>query len=63
MARRKVSLVQLRDIVRARVTKGSAFMLTHEEYKHEQEQIKAYLATLDKPAIFAKYPNYTYDLA
>lgn len=64
MPRRKVSDDQLREIVRARLTKGDAFVRFEGPitYTVKQEQIKQDLAKLDRREIFSRYPYLTYDL-
>lgn len=62
MAKRKVTDDQLRTIVKARLTKGSAFMMDHETYLTNQQTTANHLADLDRAEIFRRYPEYTYDL-
>lgn len=62
MAKRKVTDNQLREVVRARRTKGSAFMLKGAEYNALQEQVKTELSGMSRAEIFARWPEYTYDL-
>ena len=61
MSKRKVSDDQLRDIVRARLTKGLAFMLKAPEYEHVQEVTRNKLATMSREEIMREYSYCCYD--
>ncbi len=60
--KRKVTDACLREIVRARVTKGDAFRMDFAEYATRQDAVKAELANMTRTEIFAKYSYATYDL-
>lgn len=60
--RHKVTDQQLRDVVRVRKTKGSAFMLSSPEYETMQVRVKTELEAMTRAEIFSAYPEYTYDL-
>lgn len=62
MPKRKVTDEQLREIVRSRRTKGSAFSHSHADYVALQERVTNELAQLSRVDIFAKFPDYCYDL-
>lgn len=64
MTKRSVDLDQLRSIVRARMTKGAAFMLSDKtgEYQAKQAEVKAMLEGMSREQIMAKWPDYTYDI-
>lgn len=60
--KRKVSDDKLRDIVRARITKGDAFRLDGPTYDARQEEVKAQLASMSRKEIMAQYSYATYDI-
>lgn len=60
--KRQVTDEQLRELIRARKTKGSAFMLSHEEYEKIQRETRAELAALSRSELFARYQEYVYDV-
>lgn len=59
--RRKLTEEQARDIVRARLTKGSAFLKGATSYEEQQEKVKAELANLSIDELKQRWPNHTYD--
>lgn len=62
MAKRRVTVEQLREIIRARLTKGSAFSMNNMDYEKYQTTTKEQLATLDKEQLLKIYSAYTYDV-
>lgn len=62
MAKRKLPTDQLRHVIRARMTKGEAFSSTHHDYQARQTDIAAMLHTMTRDELFAKYPEYLYDM-
>ena len=62
MTRRNVTTEQLREIVKARITKGDAFILKGDAYRQEQERVRQELAAMKPSEIVAKYPNHVYDI-
>lgn len=60
--KRRVTIDQLRDMVRARRTKGDAFRCKHNEYEATQAKVKAELEAMSFAEIIAKFPEYTYDI-
>lgn len=59
--KRKLTEEQARDIVRARLTKGSAFLKGPISYTVQQDQVKAELSTMSIDELKRRYPNHTYD--
>lgn len=55
MSKRKVSDDQLREIVRARLTKGLAFSLKAFEYERVQEATRKRLAEMSREEILKEY--------
>lgn len=51
---------ELKVLVRARATKGSAFMKVN--YEALQQQWKDKLEPMSRDEIFKTYPSYTYDI-
>lgn len=63
MAKRRISLAQLRELVVVRRTKGAAFSSkSHEDYIKLLDKVVTELNTLDYDEILSKYPIYTYDI-
>lgn len=62
MAKRKLDLNQLRDLVRSRRTKGSAFMLDHKAYQAEQDKVRAELEAMSFSEILNRWPEFTHDV-
>lgn len=62
MALRKVSLDHLREIVRARITKGDGFRLSYEEYLARQHEVKTALAEMSREEIIRRWPHHCYDI-
>lgn len=60
--KRKVTIDQLREIVRARMTKGSAFRLDNATYEQLQAATTLELEALSYTEIVTKFPEYTYDI-
>jgi len=60
--KRRLTDTELRDLVRARITKGDAFRLSVIPYACRQQEIKDRLEAMPRDAIFAKYPHVTYDV-
>jgi hypothetical protein len=58
--RRNVTLVQLREIVTRRLTKGAAFMKG--DYTKLMADTREMLSKLSFDEIKAQYPNHTYDI-
>lgn len=63
MAKRRVSLAQLRELVTARRTKGAAFSSkSHKEYEELMDKVAQELNALDYKEILTRFPIYTYDI-
>lgn len=60
--KRRVDADNLRGIVLARLTKGSAFSMTNEQYVANQATVRDKLASMSPEEIMAKWPECTYDL-
>lgn len=57
--RKKVSDAELRERVQARLTKGDAFRDV--DYAAGQEKARSRLTNMSRAAIFANFPELTYD--
>lgn len=59
---RKLNDDQLRALVRARLTKGGAFMLDYDDYQAQQTRVREALIAMSREEIFAQYPDQCYDV-
>ena len=59
---RRVTDERLREIVRARITRGAAFTHDRVDYLKLQELVRGQLAALTRAEIFDRFPARTYDL-
>lgn len=62
MAIRKLGPEQFRNVVRSRLTKGDAFMLSAEDYTTKQAQVKAMLDGMTVEEIQSAYSYVCYDI-
>lgn len=60
--KRKIDDKRLREIVRARITKGDAFRLDSASYTTRQQEVAKELASMSRMEIFIKYDYATYDI-
>ncbi len=62
MRKRKLSLEDARTLVRSRITKGSAFSLSHQEYERHQTEVWEELSAMSIEDMKIRYPYATYDI-
>ena len=63
MTKRKMTDVALRDLVRARLTKGDAFRgKSSEEYWRRQSDLADELGGMTRAEIMECYPDYVWDV-
>lgn len=60
--RRKLSDAALRDLVRARITKGDAFRLSAIPYTVRQDETRRKLEAMTREQIMTEYAAYAYDV-
>jgi glucokinase len=60
--RRKLTDDQLRDLIRARITKGDAFRLTTIPYAVRQDETRRKLESMTREQIMAEFAAYAYDV-
>jgi len=61
--KRRLTDTELRDLVRARITKGDAFRYGNtDQYLFKQQEVKDRLEALSRDAILKQYPHVTHDV-